>query len=247
MMDEQKWILEWGASNPESDWIQFLSENGATPRKFRLFCCACCRLVWDLLTLAHTREAVEVAERFADGLATEAERNAAEVALYPLETIPDEAEQSNPAYKAAPAAMNAVWRDPRGNHDPAHGASYIEGSVLRVLSGKGSGSRSSVEERGYFAWKRQILPLWGDIFGVLFRESPSIDPLRRIPAVLALAQAAYDNRQLPDGTLEPDRLAVLADALEEAGCTDADILGHLRGPGPHVRGCWPVDLLLVKG
>jgi hypothetical protein len=43
-----------------------------------------------------------------------------------------------------------------------------------------------------------------------------------------------------------DRLAVLADALEEAGCADADILSHLRGPGPHVRGCWVVDLLLGK-
>ena len=42
-------------------------------------------------------------------------------------------------------------------------------------------------------------------------------------------------------------LPVLADALEEAGCTDADLLGHLRGPGPHVRGCWAVDLLLGKG
>jgi hypothetical protein len=42
-------------------------------------------------------------------------------------------------------------------------------------------------------------------------------------------------------------LPVLADALEEAGCTDADLLGHLRGPGPHVRGCWALDLLLGKG
>ncbi len=42
------------------------------------------------------------------------------------------------------------------------------------------------------------------------------------------------------------RLALLADALEDAGCTDADILAHCRGPGPHVRGCWVVDLLLGK-
>jgi hypothetical protein len=41
-------------------------------------------------------------------------------------------------------------------------------------------------------------------------------------------------------------MGVLADALEESGCTDADILTHLRGPGPHVRGCWCVDLLLNK-
>jgi hypothetical protein len=65
--------------------------------------------------------------------------------------------------------------------------------------------------------------------------------------VVRLAQAAYDERRLPEGTLDNGRLAVLADALEEAGCSDADILGHLRGPGPHVRGCWAVDLLLGKG
>jgi hypothetical protein len=47
--------------------------------------------------------------------------------------------------------------------------------------------------------------------------------------------------------LDTVRLAVLADALEEAGCADPDLLGHLRGPGPHVRGCWAVDLLLGKG
>ncbi len=66
------------------------------------------------------------------------------------------------------------------------------------------------------------------------------------PAVLSLAQAAYKYLALPAGTLDPDRLAVLADSLEEAGCTNPDILGHLRGPGPHVRGCHIVDMLLDK-
>jgi hypothetical protein len=64
--------------------------------------------------------------------------------------------------------------------------------------------------------------------------------------VVALARAAYDQRELPAGTLDPARLAVQADALEEAGCTDADILNHCRRPGVHVRGCWAVDLLLGK-
>ena len=62
-----------------------------------------------------------------------------------------------------------------------------------------------------------------------------------------LATAAYEERILPAGTLDSDRLAVLADALEDAGCDNEDILSHLRGPGPHVRGCWVVDLLLGKG
>jgi hypothetical protein len=57
--------------------------------------------------------------------------------------------------------------------------------------------------------------------------------------VVRQAQTIYEDRAF-------DRLPILADALEEAGCTDAGILGHLRGPGPHVRGCWVVDLLLGK-
>jgi hypothetical protein len=64
--------------------------------------------------------------------------------------------------------------------------------------------------------------------------------------VVKLARAAYEFRSLPDGTLDASRLAVLADALEEAGCVDADLLGHLRGPGPHVRGCFALDWLLGK-
>jgi hypothetical protein len=84
-----------------------------------------------------------------------------------------------------------------------------------------------------------------DLFGNPFRPI-ALDPALRTPAVLALAQAAYDHRTLPAGTLDPDRFAILADALEEAGCDDAQILGHLRGPGPHVRGCFVLDTLLDK-
>ena len=64
--------------------------------------------------------------------------------------------------------------------------------------------------------------------------------------VVKLAQAIYEGRVLPEGTLDASRLAVLADALEEAGCTNAEILGHLRSPGSHLLGCWAVDLLMGK-
>jgi hypothetical protein len=86
-----------------------------------------------------------------------------------------------------------------------------------------------------------------DLFGDPFRPAPALDPAWRTHAVLGLAQAAYDDRDHPQGTLWPDRLAVLSDALEEAGCADPDLLGHLRSPGPHVRGCWALDLILGKG
>jgi hypothetical protein len=58
-----------------------------------------------------------------------------------------------------------------------------------------------------------------------------------------LAQAVYEERELPSGHLDAARLAVLADMLEEAGATDPHLLGHLRSPGPHIRGCFAVDAL----
>src|SRR5262249_50038156 len=87
-----------------------------------------------------------------------------------------------------------------------------------------------------------------DILGNPFRPS-TISPAVLTwndGLVVRLAQAAYDERNLPAGTLDNGRLAVLADALEESGCTDAELLGHLRGPGPHVRGCYALDLMLGK-
>ncbi len=58
-------------------------------------------------------------------------------------------------------------------------------------------------------------------------------------AIRKMAQLIYDHRGF-------DRLPLFADTLEDAGCTDADILNHCRQPGEHVRGCWAVDLLLGK-
>jgi hypothetical protein len=84
-----------------------------------------------------------------------------------------------------------------------------------------------------------------DLFGNPFRLV-TLDPAWRSADVLSLAEAAYDNRALPEGTLGPARLALLADALEDAGCSNAEVLTHLRGPGPHVRGCWAVDAVLGK-
>jgi hypothetical protein len=87
-----------------------------------------------------------------------------------------------------------------------------------------------------------------DIFGNPFRQL-AIDSAWfqwNDGIVPRLAAAIYEDRRLPEGTLDTGRFAVLADALEEAGCANEEILGHLRGPGPHVRGCWVIDLLLGK-
>ena len=81
-----------------------------------------------------------------------------------------------------------------------------------------------------------------DVIGNPFRPSPSLPHVTfawNDGAIRKMAQIIYDDRAF-------DRLPLLADALEEAGCDNADILGHCRGGGEHVRGCWVVDLLLGK-
>jgi hypothetical protein len=85
--------------------------------------------------------------------------------------------------------------------------------------------------------KWEIQFLW-DIFGNPFRPV-TLDPACLSPNVKGLAQAIYDDRAF-------NGMPILGDALEEAGCTNQDILSHCRGPGPHVRGCWVVDLVLGK-
>jgi hypothetical protein len=75
----------------------------------------------------------------------------------------------------------------------------------------------------------------------------ALDPGWRTPTTVSLARAAYADRLLPTGSLAPARLAVLSDALEEAGCPqDHELLLHLHGAEPHVRGCYALDLLLNK-
>jgi hypothetical protein len=109
------------------------------------------------------------------------------------------------------------------------GAKFVSAQADR------SNAMRSLENR----WKAALIR---DLFGSPFHPI-TIDAACRTPTVLSLAQAAYDERHLPSGELDPHRLAVLADALEEAGAS-GELVAHLRSPGSHVRGCWPVDLVL---
>jgi hypothetical protein len=83
-----------------------------------------------------------------------------------------------------------------------------------------------------------LAELLRDILGNPFRHR-TINPSWRTPDVLRLAAVIYEEHRFAD-------LPVLADALEDAGYTDADLLGHCRGPGQHGRGCWAVDLVLGR-
>jgi hypothetical protein len=142
------------------------------------------------------------------------------------------------------------WNEEAADHPTSPEALELESSDLLILNSmdayeqaiQGAGGDANVA--GPSEESAQCV-LIRDVFGNPFR-GVTLDPAWLTPGVAALAQAAYDQRIMPSGELDITRLAVLADALEDAGCTDVAILEHLRSPGPHVRGCWALDLLLGK-
>jgi hypothetical protein len=235
-MTEPQWL---SCKDPVILWREVESRNlDQKERKVRLLACACCRRVWHLLTDERSRDAVDGAERYAD-------RRLKLDRLKVLSTAAWEAVQAARQFSLRSAAEAVGDASGIGRPTPC----AVSFSVADAIAGSGSIGRPSRSDLMTTPkWRRaQKLhaALTRDIFGNPFR-AVTIETTWRSKVVIALTKAAYDNRNLPEGTLEPDRLAVLADALEDAGCTDAAILEHLRGAGPHVRGCWAVDLLLGK-
>jgi hypothetical protein len=222
---------EWLACMDPQKLLEFL-RGKVSERKLRLYACACCRRIERLMPDEPGRRAVEVAERYADQQASREELKQARKCLGLSPAYFAASGGSKTTHHFAEAARHAVYR-------AGSCAAYQAGSDPSLAA---RDARRAVAQT---AEQTEQLALLRCVFGNRFRPV-SRSPVWRTPDVLKLAQAAYEDRILPAGTLDPDRLAVLADALEEAGCDSADILSHLRGPGPHVRGCWVVDLLLGK-
>jgi hypothetical protein len=231
-MTEQQWLA---CANPVG-MIGFLGGRGSD-RKWRLLACACCRLAWHHLTDPRSRTAVEAAEAFADGQVPLEEMESAHAAATAAAA---EQPPATPGAAAATAAGSAA-RPGVAAGAARHVLDKVAWAPSTAPRGKaGRAGRAHRDQVG-----RRAASLLRCVVGNPFRPV-FISSAWQSPQVVALAQAAYDGRELPAGTLDIARLAVLADALEEAGCDHSDLLRHLRGPGPHVRGCWAVDLLLGK-
>jgi hypothetical protein len=204
--------------------------------KLLLFGVACCRSIWHLLSDKRSRKAVEVAELIADGKSSEKRRQRAESAALDAQRDAVAARRASgyriPEYLtyASKAAYFVISGMELRDGFVAADAILAACSLIAGNRAAHVGSRASRRKK-YSDFLR-------DIFGNPFRPS-AIDSRWLTTTTRNLAASIYD-----DGAF--DRLPVLADALEEAGCTDADILAHCRGPGPHVRGCWVVDLVLGK-
>jgi hypothetical protein len=243
-MTEDRWLKGYDPGPMLHQVRQRVSD-----RKLRLFLAGCCRRVWRLMPDGRCRAAVEQAEEFADGSATGEELAAAfraaeaahQVARRRLDwhgtayTRADVTPQRNAALVAANAAAAAALT--------AHPMAPRE--AYSVCLGAGSAASTDAGALNHVGEHEEQCRLLRDVLGNPFRPV-ALHPARVTADVLSLVRAAYEERFLPSGALEPVRLALLADALEEAGCDNADLLSHLRSEGPHVRGCWALDLVLGK-
>jgi hypothetical protein len=222
-MTEEEWVACTNADEDTGAMQEYLRGKGS-PRKLRLFACACCRHIEKQLTDARSQDAVNAAEKYADGVGTDRDLSAAwEAADRAAEEIDDELDEEDsflPYHAALAALWSAISEDDYTSIELASHSAYY---ALRSVE-----STDEPETQGRFLC---------DILGC--PPSLSLDPSWLTPTVITLAQLIYNDRTFAD-------LPILADALEDAGCDNEDILSHCRGDSPHVRGCWVLDLLLGK-
>lgn len=188
-------------------------EGEASDRKLRLFICACCRAIWPLMSERSWREAVEIAERYADGVGSKGQMD---------------------------ELRDAIWYAEYNRHQPPLPAHQPSDAVQLALRPRPFYPACDVPKILKAASSDPDLPvaLLRDIFGNPFHPiTPSSSWITS--SVLALARRMYDSRDF-------SAMPILADALQDSGCDNTDILDHCRGPGPHVRGCWVVDAILNK-
>jgi hypothetical protein len=246
---------EWLAYADPDPWrrvnhpmLAFLESIGrASERKLRLFAVACCRLLSQKVRV-HTWDIhrVNVAERYADGAASADElrgthKNPPDNWLSQVPSVPDSnllmalSEWNQSSRNARSAFWNAVELEfgilvAECVATCAAWGATVPGTVMPDDNG--------VSEARLVAELAVQCDLIRCIFGNPFRPT-AIDPRWQTTSVVGVAQGVYAERAF-------GYLPILADALEDAGCCDQGLLGHLRGPGPHDKGCWAVDLILGK-
>ncbi|VTR93262.1 Uncharacterized protein OS=Sorangium cellulosum (strain So ce56) GN=sce5710 PE=4 SV=1 [Gemmata massiliana] len=221
----------------ENEWLTFSSDWDLgdvwdapclypllTERKYRLFAVACCRRIWGYIPHEGARRIVDELERFAD----DQQRTWTD-----WKKVCDSCEWPDGASRTEELALSAVVTCQLDEGERL--ATRTSGYCRSVVGADAPPEQRDEREK---AELRAQCNLVRDLFGNPFR------PVARVPewytsTVVALAAQMYETRDF-------GAMPILADALQDAGCDNADVLDHCRGPGPHVYGCWVVDLVLGK-
>lgn len=251
---------EWLTCQDWHPMIAFLSGRW-TQRKAMLYICAGLRTLWELLYDEGSQHAVEVAECVAEGAATEGDLSQAEYYAetptfgydFESECVRTWNRQSAGVqrliemgvYTDEDLRVNGLLGDERTRYRLQNAAEIAYHALYQIDEGIiGNHLMEHLSSQEEWPGGGLVREIVGNPFCPI-SISPSLQAWND-GTITRLAQAAYNERILPAGTLDNSRLAILADALEEAGCSDEQILTHLRSDDEHYRGCWVIDLLLGK-
>jgi hypothetical protein len=203
--------------------LEFL-RGKASDRKLRLFAVACCRRIWGLITHEECRQAILVSELYADGEATPQEcEDAGDTASLIGDTSKD--------FVVIASSCAVGWATSTGPKE-WNAATW---SLLSAM--ENSAYHAALIHKDQSPEQAEQANCFRDIFGNPFRPI-TVNPAWLTSTVTGLARQMYESRDFSP-------MPILADALQDAGCENADILSHCWGPNQvHVRGCWVVDMLL---
>jgi hypothetical protein len=208
---------EWLACEDPIAMLHFL-RGRVSDRKLRLYCCACCRLVWHQLRW-NRRKAVAIAERYADGKAGWWGTFLGEA----LSVHQNPGLSQVHAERAATYLAVSLW----GKGPRTDGVAYAL-EATRYTRGSDANDRTIEQTH-----------LIRDLVGTLPFQVVNIPPEWRTTNVLALSRTIYEERAF-------DRMPILGDALMDAGCTHDEVLAHCQSLESHIRGCWVLDLALDR-
>jgi hypothetical protein len=200
-------------------------------RKWVLFMVACLWPIVDVFTDPRSRQLVYALERYAQGLLARHDMDALGAAPVNPRNPDDHSDVPKEVCSEERLRLAYAWDALVAAVPPFQGYEFSEDAPNVAFSA----AQATTEPESQRTAQAKLLR---DIFGNPFRPV-AVEPAWLTPRVVDLIRIIYDDRAF-------DRLPLLADALEEAGCHNVDILAHCRGPGEHVRGCWVVDLLLGK-
>jgi hypothetical protein len=237
---------EWLACENPDPMCRYLEKAHLAQRKPRLVAVAWCRRVPNRLPDTSLRTVLGIVECFADGLVgREQLQSVAQSAVEVVKgTDIGTALTTSAFYHAATAVEEAAHDDPDApytfrltdvSRHLAHAAGY---SVAPAPWDGIEHERRAAFRSAEAAERLAMAQLVREVFGNLFRPI-AFSPEWRTDTAVALAQQIYESREF-------GAMPILADALQDAGCDNEDVLAHCRGAGPHVRGCWVVDLVLGK-
>jgi hypothetical protein len=242
---------EWFASSVPDDMIIATVPHHISFRKLRLFLAGCCRRRWDFFTVARLTSFVELIEQFADGQRDQADFEMAVgegwKGYHQTMTTSDSSPQLHPYINGEITFAVQIACSPDDRlllymvfSQRCCSAAEVPDSLASAYArSRGALRTNPVDAKATIASEiAACADLFRCVAGNPFRPVV-VPPEWRTSTVLDLTSAIYEDRAF-------DRMAILADALEEAGCDRPEILNHCRAGGEHVRGCWVVDSVLGK-